>query len=60
MDIIEDAGKSISPFVDIGQVEGAFVMGQGLFTSEYMRYDEQTGEKMVTGTWVSETRVSYE
>lgn len=51
VDLIEDAGRSLSPFVDIGQVEGAFVMGLGLFTTEYMQFDEQTGEKLVTGTW---------
>ena len=51
-DIIEDAGRSISPYVDIGQVEGSFIMGLGFFTSEYMEFDEETGEKLVTGTWV--------
>jgi xanthine dehydrogenase molybdopterin-binding subunit B len=39
--------------VDVGQVEGAFIMGLGLFTTEFMQYDEHTGEKLVTGTWVS-------
>ena len=31
-DLLEDAGLSTSPIVDIGQVEGAFVTGLGLWT----------------------------
>ncbi|XP_018017026.2 xanthine dehydrogenase 2 [Hyalella azteca] len=50
-DVIEDAGRSLSPYVDVGQVEGAFVMGLGLHTSEYLQFDAKTGEKLVTGTW---------
>ena len=52
MDLIEDAGKSMSPYVDIGQVEGSYVMGVGLFTTEFLQYDADTGKKLVTGTWV--------
>ena len=51
MDIVEDAGQSLSPLVDIGQVEGAFVMGMGLWTSEKMVYDPETGRKLSNGTW---------
>lgn len=33
-DIKMDAGRSINPAIDYGQIEGAFVQGQGLFTME--------------------------
>ena len=50
-DILEDAGLSTSPIVDIGQVEGAFVMGLGLFTSEEIKHDRETGELLTKNTW---------
>ncbi|XP_078085384.1 aldehyde oxidase 1-like isoform X2 [Mustelus asterias] len=37
-DIIIDAGSSINPAVDIGQIEGAFSQGLGLFTMEELKY----------------------
>ena len=43
-DLLEDAGLSTSPIVDIGQVEGAFIMGLGLWTSEEMKHDPTTGQ----------------
>ena len=34
VDIVHDVGRSLNPAVDIGQIEGAFVQGMGLFTLE--------------------------
>ncbi|PGH27251.1 xanthine dehydrogenase [Polytolypa hystricis UAMH7299] len=33
-DIKMDVGRSINPAIDYGQIEGAFIQGQGLFTTE--------------------------
>jgi xanthine dehydrogenase/oxidase len=40
-DLFYDAGKSLSPLVDIGQVEGAFIQGVGFVTTEEVKYDPQ-------------------
>ncbi|KAJ8045585.1 Xanthine dehydrogenase/oxidase [Holothuria leucospilota] len=37
-DIVMDVGDSLNPAVDIGQVEGAFAQGYGLFVLEDYRY----------------------
>ncbi|XP_077304768.1 aldehyde oxidase-like [Lithobates pipiens] len=37
-DIIMDTGCSINPAVDVGQIEGAFVQGIGLYTTEELKY----------------------
>jgi xanthine dehydrogenase large subunit len=45
-DVLHDAGQSINPAIDIGQVEGAFVQGMGWLTSEELYWHPQTGKLM--------------
>ncbi|MCU5772423.1 xanthine dehydrogenase molybdopterin binding subunit [Erwiniaceae bacterium BAC15a-03b] len=40
-DIVHDAGASLNPAIDIGQVEGGFVQGMGWLTSEELVWNDQ-------------------
>jgi xanthine dehydrogenase/oxidase len=44
-----DVGKSLNPSIDIGQIEGAFMQGVGLFTLEEMVTDSN-GNLQTNGT----------
>jgi xanthine dehydrogenase large subunit len=40
---VHDVGDSLSPLVDLGQIEGGFVQGAGWLTLEDLRWDESDG-----------------
>jgi xanthine dehydrogenase/oxidase len=48
-DIKMDVGRSINPAIDYGQIEGAFVQGQGLFTTEESLWQRSTGQIATRG-----------
>jgi xanthine dehydrogenase/oxidase len=53
-DLCYDMGKSMNPAIDIGQIEGAFVMGIGNVLSEELVFQpdgEQRGALNTTNTW---------
>ncbi|KAL8738634.1 MAG: hypothetical protein Q9181_000580 [Wetmoreana brouardii] len=48
-DIKMDVGRSINPAIDYGQIEGAFVQGQGLFTTEESLWHRASGQIFTRG-----------
>ena len=40
VDILYDAGQSLNPAIDIGQIEGGFIQGAGWLTSEEIWWDD--------------------
>ncbi|QSP95362.1 xanthine dehydrogenase molybdopterin binding subunit [Marinobacter salinisoli] len=47
-DILFDAGRSLNPDIDLGQIEGGFVQGMGWLTTEELVYSDD-GRLLTTG-----------
>tara|TARA_R110002020_G_scaffold2447_1_gene11391 strand:- start:4556 stop:6925 length:2370 start_codon:yes stop_codon:yes gene_type:complete len=47
-DILHDAGQSLNPEIDIGQIEGGFIQGMGWLTTEELVYSD-TGQLLTIG-----------
>ncbi len=52
VDILHDAGQSLNPALDIGQIEGGFIQGMGWLTSEELLWDD-------TGKLTSNSPANY-
>lgn len=50
-EIVYDCGQSLNPLTDLGQIEGAYIMGLGYFLTESMEYSNDTGMLLTNGTW---------
>jgi xanthine dehydrogenase large subunit len=57
VDIVHDVGDSLSPLVDLGQIEGAFVQGAGWLTLEDLRWD--TGDGPRRGQFLTQAASTY-
>ncbi|MEU6485297.1 xanthine dehydrogenase molybdopterin binding subunit [Streptomyces sp. NPDC046887] len=57
VDIVHDVGDSLSPMIDIGQVEGGFVQGAGWLTLEDLRWD--TGDGPHRGRLLTQAASTY-
>ena len=43
VDVVHDVGDSLSPLIDLGQIQGGFVQGTGWLTLEELRWDTSDG-----------------
>ncbi|WP_077800872.1 xanthine dehydrogenase molybdopterin binding subunit [Streptomyces sp. JHA26] len=57
VDIVHDVGDSLSPMIDIGQIEGGFVQGAGWLTLEDLRWD--TGDGPHRGRLLTQAASTY-
>ena len=50
VDIVQDVGDSLSPLIDLGQIEGGFLQGVGWMTQEQLLWDTSDGPGPVSYT----------
>lgn len=60
VDILFDCGISLNPTIDIGQVEGGFIFGMGLYTQELPMWDPTTGKPLCGSTWEYKVPSAYD
>jgi xanthine dehydrogenase/oxidase len=48
---LADTGASLNPEIDIGQIEGAFMFGLGLWLQEDIIFDDKNGRILNFDTW---------
>ncbi|XP_035827747.1 xanthine dehydrogenase [Aplysia californica] len=51
VDYLCDSGVSLNPRLDLGQLEGGFMLGCGFFLLESMTFEPDSGRALSTGTW---------
>ncbi|KAH9639141.1 hypothetical protein HF086_018209 [Spodoptera exigua] len=51
VDLTQDVGISVNPDIDIGQIEGAFMMGVGYWTCEKLVYNPDNGAVITDRSW---------
>lgn len=57
VDIVHDVGDSLSPMIDLGQIEGGFVQGTGWLTLEDLRWD--TSDRPTRGRLATQAASTY-
>eukprot|EP00301_Raphidiophrys_heterophryoidea_P025623 c8643_g1_i1.p1 GENE.c8643_g1_i1~~c8643_g1_i1.p1 ORF type:complete len:1451 (-),score=377.81 c8643_g1_i1:195-4547(-) len=58
--VMFDTGPSLNPAIDLGQIEGAYVMGLGAMLFETTRYDEENATILTTNTWDYKVLTMYD
>jgi len=50
-DLLYQQPRSVNPVIDLGQIQGAFVMGLGFYLKEYTKYNADGTDLITKDTW---------